>query len=137
MLGGLKEVPKKRRKEKASQNSAPGPCPQESRSQLSESLIRQAQLNPTDRANSHRSISRRSRALTGGLSKQRSPPEQRTASRSKNHTIIPAPPIDGTDRIPSRDKNRSRYVKRGRKSESPLSRVSESSTSNGGHWKSK
>ncbi|GJU36586.1 hypothetical protein Tco_1184940 [Tanacetum coccineum] len=34
------------------------------------------------------------------------------------------------------DKNRSRYVKRGRKSESPLSRVSESSTSNEGHWKS-
>ncbi|GJX28723.1 hypothetical protein Tco_0236802 [Tanacetum coccineum] len=33
----------------------------------------------------------------------------------------------------SRDRNRSRYVKRGRKSESPLSRVSESSTSDGGH----
>ncbi|GJR92150.1 reverse transcriptase domain-containing protein [Tanacetum coccineum] len=37
----------------------------------------------------------------------------------------------------SRDRNRSRYVKRGRKSEYPLSRVSESSTSAGGHWKSK
>ncbi|GJT78241.1 hypothetical protein Tco_1044966 [Tanacetum coccineum] len=37
----------------------------------------------------------------------------------------------------SRDRNRSRYVKRGRKSEYLLSRVSESSTSAGGHWKSK
>ncbi|GKA20340.1 hypothetical protein Tco_0700329 [Tanacetum coccineum] len=37
----------------------------------------------------------------------------------------------------SRDKDRSRSVKRGRKSESSLSRVSESGTSNGGHWKSK
>ncbi|GKE31641.1 hypothetical protein Tco_1450963 [Tanacetum coccineum] len=36
-----------------------------------------------------------------------------------------------------RDRNRSRYVKRGRKSESLLSRVSESSTSDGGYWKSK
>ncbi|GJV74835.1 hypothetical protein Tco_1506419 [Tanacetum coccineum] len=35
------------------------------------------------------------------------------------------------------NRNRSRYVKRGRKSESLLSRVSESSTSDGGHWKSK
>ncbi|GKE53928.1 hypothetical protein Tco_1489084 [Tanacetum coccineum] len=37
----------------------------------------------------------------------------------------------------SRDRDRSRYVKRGRESESPLSRVSESGTSDGGHWKSK
>ncbi|GJR88662.1 hypothetical protein Tco_0212673 [Tanacetum coccineum] len=37
----------------------------------------------------------------------------------------------------SRDRDRSCYVKRGRGSESPLSRVSESGTSGGGHWKSK
>ncbi|GJZ51640.1 reverse transcriptase domain-containing protein [Tanacetum coccineum] len=37
----------------------------------------------------------------------------------------------------SRDRDRSRYVKRGRESESLLSRVSESCTSDGGHWKSK
>ncbi|GKC45404.1 reverse transcriptase domain-containing protein [Tanacetum coccineum] len=37
----------------------------------------------------------------------------------------------------SRDRDRSRYVKRGRESESPLSRVSKSDTSDGGHWKSK
>ncbi|GJX51687.1 hypothetical protein Tco_0278532 [Tanacetum coccineum] len=37
----------------------------------------------------------------------------------------------------SRDRDRSRYVKRGRGSESPLSRVSESGTNDGGHWKSK
>ncbi|GKF01660.1 hypothetical protein Tco_0028583, partial [Tanacetum coccineum] len=36
----------------------------------------------------------------------------------------------------SRDRNRSHYVKRGRESESLLSRVSESGTSDGGHWKS-
>ncbi|GJW33200.1 reverse transcriptase domain-containing protein [Tanacetum coccineum] len=35
------------------------------------------------------------------------------------------------------DKDRSRIMKRRRESESPLSRVSESSTSDGGHWKSK
>ncbi|GJU79795.1 reverse transcriptase domain-containing protein [Tanacetum coccineum] len=36
----------------------------------------------------------------------------------------------------SRDKDCSRSMKRGRVSESPLSRVSESGTSDGGHWKS-
>nr|GEY69774.1 reverse transcriptase domain-containing protein [Tanacetum cinerariifolium] len=35
-----------------------------------------------------------------------------------------------------RDRDRSRSIKRGRESESPLSRVSESGTSDGGHWKS-
>ncbi|GJW47871.1 hypothetical protein Tco_0079517 [Tanacetum coccineum] len=37
----------------------------------------------------------------------------------------------------SRDRGRSRIMKRGRESESPLSPVSESGTSDGGHWKSK
>ncbi|GJZ36317.1 reverse transcriptase domain-containing protein [Tanacetum coccineum] len=37
----------------------------------------------------------------------------------------------------SRDKDRSRIMKRGRVSESPLSPISESGTSDGGHWKSK
>ncbi|GJV24927.1 hypothetical protein Tco_1377622 [Tanacetum coccineum] len=37
----------------------------------------------------------------------------------------------------SRDKDRSLIMKRGRESESPLSRVSESGTSDEGHWKSK
>ncbi|GKA02150.1 reverse transcriptase domain-containing protein [Tanacetum coccineum] len=37
----------------------------------------------------------------------------------------------------SRDRDHSRYVKRGKESESPLSRGSESGTSGGGHWKSK
>nr|GEU80153.1 hypothetical protein [Tanacetum cinerariifolium] len=36
-----------------------------------------------------------------------------------------------------RDRDRSRHVKRGRDSESPLSRASESGSSDGGHWKSK
>nr|GEW77834.1 reverse transcriptase domain-containing protein [Tanacetum cinerariifolium] len=36
-----------------------------------------------------------------------------------------------------RDRDRSRHVKRGRDSESSLSRVSESGSSDGGHWKSK
>ncbi|GJV47070.1 hypothetical protein Tco_1437282 [Tanacetum coccineum] len=37
----------------------------------------------------------------------------------------------------SRDRDRSRYVKRKRESESPLSRISESGTSDGGNWKSR
>ncbi|GJX29070.1 hypothetical protein Tco_0237149 [Tanacetum coccineum] len=37
----------------------------------------------------------------------------------------------------SRDRDRSRYVKRGRGSESLLSRISESGANDGGHWKSK
>ncbi|GKC42281.1 reverse transcriptase domain-containing protein [Tanacetum coccineum] len=37
----------------------------------------------------------------------------------------------------SGNRNRSRYIKKGRKSESPLSRISKSSTRDGGHWKSK
>nr|GEY93777.1 reverse transcriptase domain-containing protein [Tanacetum cinerariifolium] len=46
---------------------------------------------------------------------------------------------DGTEarhRYYSRDKDRSRSMKRGMKSESPLSRVSKSDTSDRGHWKS-
>nr|GEU31017.1 reverse transcriptase domain-containing protein [Tanacetum cinerariifolium] len=37
----------------------------------------------------------------------------------------------------ARNRNRSRSMKRGRESESPLSRVSESGTSDGGHWKTR
>ncbi|GJV39320.1 hypothetical protein Tco_1417760 [Tanacetum coccineum] len=37
----------------------------------------------------------------------------------------------------SRDRNRSRIMKRGRESKSLLSRILESGTSDGGHWKSK
>ncbi|GKC13999.1 hypothetical protein Tco_1010781 [Tanacetum coccineum] len=37
----------------------------------------------------------------------------------------------------SHDRGRSRIMKRGRESESPLSRISKSGTSDGGHWKSK
>ncbi|GJZ61445.1 hypothetical protein Tco_0617582 [Tanacetum coccineum] len=37
----------------------------------------------------------------------------------------------------SHDRGRSRIMKRGRESESPLSRILESDTSDGGHWKSK
>ncbi|GJW29898.1 hypothetical protein Tco_0046773 [Tanacetum coccineum] len=37
----------------------------------------------------------------------------------------------------SRDRDRSRHEKKGRETESPSSRVSESGTSDGGHWKSR
>ncbi|GJU55458.1 hypothetical protein Tco_1229172 [Tanacetum coccineum] len=37
----------------------------------------------------------------------------------------------------SRDRDHPRIMKRGRESESPLSRISKSGTSDGGHWKSK
>ncbi|GKC46726.1 reverse transcriptase domain-containing protein [Tanacetum coccineum] len=40
-------------------------------------------------------------------------------------------------RYHSRDRDRSCSMKRGRESESPLSRMSESGTNDGGHWKSK
>nr|GEU55937.1 reverse transcriptase domain-containing protein [Tanacetum cinerariifolium] len=45
--------------------------------------------------------------------------------------------IGARHRYHSRDKDRSRSMKKGRESESPLSRASKSGTSDGGHWMSK
>ncbi|GJT53232.1 reverse transcriptase domain-containing protein [Tanacetum coccineum] len=52
-------------------------------------------------------------------------------------TYSPSTKKSGPSRDRSRDKDRGRSVKRWRDSESPSSRGSESSTSNGGHWKLK
>nr|GEX44382.1 reverse transcriptase domain-containing protein [Tanacetum cinerariifolium] len=64
--------------------------------------------------------------------------EAETASAaSKNHMVTCSSYRIGTRlRYHSHDRDRSRSMKRGRESESPLSRVSESGTSDGGHWKS-
>ncbi|GJX85509.1 reverse transcriptase domain-containing protein [Tanacetum coccineum] len=78
-------------------------------------------------------------ALTGG-SPSRDRPQSRDCSRSVEESYDHTRSSYGTGTehgYRSRDRNRSCYVKRGRKSESPLSHISESSTSDEGHWKSK
>ncbi|GJX26959.1 reverse transcriptase domain-containing protein [Tanacetum coccineum] len=92
-----------------------------------------------DKANSRDHSRGRSRPHGRGSS-NRDRPRSRNCSRdveeSYDHTRSSY--WTGTEHgYRSRDRNRSRYVKSGRKSESPLSRVSESSTSDGGHWKCK
>ncbi|GJW45872.1 reverse transcriptase domain-containing protein [Tanacetum coccineum] len=92
-----------------------------------------------DRANSKDHSRGKSRPYGWG-SPSRDRPRSRGCSRgveeSYNHTSSSY--RTGTKHgYRSRDRNRSRYVKRGRESESPLSRVSESGTSDVEHWKSK
>ncbi|GJV09101.1 hypothetical protein Tco_1346757 [Tanacetum coccineum] len=56
---------------------------------------------------------------------------------TRYHNPSKRPKDRGNHGYHSRDKDRSRIMKRGRESESPLSRISESGISDGGHWKSK
>ncbi|GKC16011.1 reverse transcriptase domain-containing protein [Tanacetum coccineum] len=73
-----------------------------------------------------------------------SPSRDRPRSRDRSHDIeesygntCSSYRTGSRHRYHSRDRDRSRSMKRGRESESPLSLVSESGTSDGGHYKSK
>nr|GEX47763.1 reverse transcriptase domain-containing protein [Tanacetum cinerariifolium] len=73
-----------------------------------------------------------------------SPSRDRPRSRGRSHGIeesygntFPSYRTEDKHRYHSHGTGRSSSMKRGRNSESPLSRVSESGTSEGGHWKSK
>ncbi|GKA18996.1 RNA-directed DNA polymerase [Tanacetum coccineum] len=92
-----------------------------------------------DRANSRDRSHGRSRPYRRDSS-NRDRPQCRDCSRDVEESYDNSRSSYGTKTkhgYHSCDRDRSRYVKRGRESESPLSRVSESGTSDGGHWKSK
>ncbi|GJQ93303.1 reverse transcriptase domain-containing protein [Tanacetum coccineum] len=91
------------------------------------------------------------RANSRDRSHSRSRPHRRDSSnrdrpRSRDYSRVVEESYDNTrssygtgtkQGYHSCNRDRSRYVKRVRKSKSPLSRVSKSGTSDGGHWKSK
>ncbi|GJR85001.1 hypothetical protein Tco_0209012 [Tanacetum coccineum] len=109
------ESPKKRRIREGSQNSSARTLSARAHSTDLVILTRQAQLNPDRTGQTSGIVLTIEAALTGG-------------------TLL-AEIVLGAETAPAAD--RSRYVKRGRESESPLSCVSESGTSDGGHWKSR
>ncbi|GJU32729.1 hypothetical protein Tco_1176318 [Tanacetum coccineum] len=103
--------------------------------QLSDTYSLSTTKSGPDRANS-RDHSRGKSCPHGPGSPSRDLPRSRNCSRGveESYDLTRSSYGTGTEHgYYSRDKNRSRYVKRGRKSESSLSRVSESNTSDGGH----
>ncbi|GKA47990.1 hypothetical protein Tco_0740948 [Tanacetum coccineum] len=103
-------------------------------------LTRQAQLNPGQTGQTLGSVLTVEVVLTDGtLLLLEMVLKAKTAFAAlKNHLVIPTPPTgQGRHRYHYCDRDRSRSMKGGRDSESPLSRVLESGTSDGGHWKSK
>ncbi|GJS65516.1 hypothetical protein Tco_0680080 [Tanacetum coccineum] len=111
----FEESPKKRRIREGSQNLSDMTLSARACSTNSVILIRLAQLNPDRTEQIPEIILAKEVALTGGALLAEIVLGAGTAL-AVNHSL---------------------YVKMGRKNESSLSRVSESSTSDGGHWKSK
>ncbi|GKB10442.1 hypothetical protein Tco_0844365 [Tanacetum coccineum] len=122
----------------------PGPCPQGHRrlsafDRISDTYSPSTTKSGPDRANSKDRSHSRSRPHKRDSSNRDRP-------RSRDYSCGVKESYDNTRSSHgmgtkhgylSLDRDRSRYEKSGRESESPLSRVSESSTSDGGHWKSK
>ncbi|GJZ15016.1 reverse transcriptase domain-containing protein [Tanacetum coccineum] len=113
------EIPKKRRIREGSQNSSARTLSTRYRNP-SERPKAQDRLRYNDRHKRSSSEQGCSRGVEESYDLTRSSYETGTEHEYRSH-----------------DRNRSRYVKRGRESKSPLSRISESDTSDGGHWKSK
>ncbi|GJV23745.1 reverse transcriptase domain-containing protein [Tanacetum coccineum] len=107
--------------------------------QLSDTYSPSTTKSGPDRANSKDRSHSRSRPHRRDSS-NRERPRSRDCSRDVEESYENTRSSYGTGTkhgYRSRDRDRSRYVKTGRGSESPLSRVSESGTNDGGHWKSK
>ncbi|GJX36940.1 hypothetical protein Tco_0250243 [Tanacetum coccineum] len=79
-------------------------------------------------------VIREKKSMLGWTSKKVPRKEEREKALK---TQVPGPCPQGTVTHQRDSRDRSRIMKRGRKSESPLSSVSESGTSDGGHWKTK
>ncbi|GKB52238.1 hypothetical protein Tco_0902991 [Tanacetum coccineum] len=133
---------KSRRVREGSQNSSAGTLParQSAFDRLSDTYSPSTTKSGPDMANS------RDHAHSRGRPRRRdsSPSGDRPRSKDRLRGIkesygntCSSNKTGAKHRYHSRDRDRSRSVKRGRESESPLSRMSESGTSNGGHWKSK
>ncbi|GJY54850.1 reverse transcriptase domain-containing protein [Tanacetum coccineum] len=138
------KVPRKEELDKALKTQVPGPCPQGHRRQsafdrLSDTYLPSITKSRLDRANSRDRSHKRSRPHRRDSS-NRDRPRSMDCSRGVEESYDNSCSSYGMGTkhgYHSRDKDHSRYVKRGRESESPLSRRSESGTSGGGHWKSK
>ncbi|GKD15281.1 hypothetical protein Tco_1199688 [Tanacetum coccineum] len=132
----FEESPKKRRIREGSQNSSAGTLSVRARSIDLVILTRQAQLNPDWTDQTSGIVPTVEAALAGGTLLTEIVLIAETALvASKSHMIIPAPPMGqrlNTD-IARAIKTALVMRKKGRESESPSSRVSESGTSDGGH----
>ncbi|GJY58765.1 reverse transcriptase domain-containing protein, partial [Tanacetum coccineum] len=101
----------------------------------SPSITKSGPDKPNSRDRSHSRSSRRRRD-----SSNRDHPRSKDRSRGVEESYDNTRSSYGTGTkhgYPSRDRDHPRYEKNGRESESPSSRVSESGTSDGGHWKSR
>ncbi|GJU60937.1 hypothetical protein Tco_1238703 [Tanacetum coccineum] len=127
----FEESPKKRRIREGSQNSSV-------RTLSARSSLSTTKSGP-NRAKSKDHSRGRSRPHGRG-SPSRDRPRSRDCSRGveESYNYTRSSYGTGTEHgYHSGNRNRSRYIKKGRKSEFLLSRVSKSSTRDGGHWKSK
>ncbi|GJV23081.1 hypothetical protein Tco_1375776 [Tanacetum coccineum] len=133
----FEESPKKRRIREGSQNSSAKTLSARARSIDLVILTRQTQLNPHQTPGIVPTVEA---TFAGGTLLTEIVLGAETAPvASKSHMIIPAPPVG---QGPNMDIARATETtpvmrKKGRESESPSSRVSESGTSDGGHWKSR
>ncbi|GKC93049.1 reverse transcriptase domain-containing protein [Tanacetum coccineum] len=138
------ESPKKRRIKEGSQNSSTRTLSASHRRQSAFDRLRDTYSPSTtksgpDRANFRDRSHGRSRTHRQEYS-NRDYPRSRECSCSIEESYDNSRSSYGTGTkhgYHSRDRDRSRYVKRGRESEYPLSCVSESGISDRGHWKSK
>ncbi|GJZ57619.1 hypothetical protein Tco_0613113 [Tanacetum coccineum] len=131
---------KSRRVREGSRNSSAGTLPARAHSTDLAILTRQVQPSPGRTGQTLRIVLTVEVVLTDGTLllayRPRSRDRLRGIEESYGNTCS-SYRTGARHRYHSRDKDRSRSMKRGRESESPLSRVSESGTSDGGHWKSK
>ncbi|GKD98113.1 reverse transcriptase domain-containing protein [Tanacetum coccineum] len=135
----FKESPKKRRIREGSQNSSARTLSARYRNPSERMKVRDCFRYNDRHANSRDRSHNRSRPHRRDSS-NRDHPQGRDCSRGveESYDNTRSSYETGTKHgYHFRDRDRSCYVKKGRESESPLSCVSESGTSDGGHWKSK
>ncbi|GKE06155.1 hypothetical protein Tco_1398173 [Tanacetum coccineum] len=137
----FEESPKKRRIREGSLNSSARTLSarQSAFNRLSDTYSPSTTKSGQDRANSRDHSYGRSRPYRRDSS-NKDRPRSRDCSRGVEESYDNSRSSYGTGTkhgYHSRDRDHSLYVKRGKESESPLSRGSESGTSSGGHWKSK
>nr|GEY83462.1 reverse transcriptase domain-containing protein [Tanacetum cinerariifolium] len=139
----FRENPRKRRRvREGSQNSSAGTllARQSAFDRLSNTYSPTTTKSGPDRANLMDRSHSRGRPRRRDSSSSKDHPRSRGRPRGIEESYGNTCPSYGTwarHRYHNCDRDRSRSMKRGRESESSLSRVSNSSTSDGGHWKSK
>nr|GEU94384.1 reverse transcriptase domain-containing protein [Tanacetum cinerariifolium] len=133
---------KSQRVREGSQNLSVGTLPtrQSAFDRLSDTYSPSITKSSPDRANSRNRSHSKGRSCKRDSSPSRSRPQSRDRLRGTKESYVNTCSfyrIGARHRYYSHDRDRSRSMKRGKESESPLSRESESGSMEEGHWKSK